>query len=555
MKNFRINKNRPPLSDADLTSGKDFGQLMKTYSAMKTPFYKTAKFWFGGTAALVTAVAAVLLLSKVTNNNDGKQPVTASVTNFINPPIAAANISSAMYLIEAGKDSVLSYVSGSQIMVPANAFLDENGQVVSGQVELSYREFHNSADVFLAGIPMTYDSAGETFHFETAGMMEIAAKQNGKNLRTNPNAIIQVKMVSAKQDDRFNTYFLDTTNKRWEYLSQGNYVKQQQQPAPKTPLAKSNNKGKQQLTGDEALKQQSEEYRKLCDAVTQVETEKPVAPKKLEKKKSRFSIKVDEKEFPELAAYNNLKFEVVNEAEYDSKKADVLWEDVQLKRIDASQNYEIMFSKGNTHYSVTATPAMEEKDYEAAKKVFDQKYKEYEVKLAERKAEQEKLKEELIARSKAIEEKIQKEIEAQQQRIKDYEAALQQSSLFYRMFSVQNFGTWNCDQPQRLPTGASVVASFVDRNTGKQLDLQTAYLVEPGRDIMFSYYPGNFNTFRFNPTAENLVWGVTSNQKICVMKREEFRSAAKKDGKATFAMEVLDKKFSNTDEVKDYLGI
>lgn len=525
---------------------------MKSYNAIKTPFFKTAKFWFGSGAALVTTVAAVLILSKALKTDSLPEAI---VRPFINPPIAEANIKSAVFVLEAEKDSIVSYITGSQIMVPANAFLDENGNAVKGKVELSYREFHSVSDVFLAGIPMTYDSAGETYHFETAGMMEIAATQNGKPLRTNPQALIQVKMVSDKKEDRFNTYYLDTTKKQWQYVSQSNFIEQEQTaPAAKTPIAEKNNKKNKKVSGDEALKEQSAEYRHLCDAVTEVEKEKPVAPKKAEKKKARFSIKVDEKEFPELAEYNNLKFEVVNEKEYDPKQAQVLWEDIQMKRIEGGLNYEITFLKGKTSYSVVATPAIEDKDYDAAQKVFDAKYKEYEVKLAQRKAEQQRMKEELEASAKEMEQKIQREIEEQQKRIKEYEVKVEQTNLFFRMFRVQNFGTMNCDQPQRLPVGASVMAEFSDK-TGKDLKMQCVYLVEPLRGIMYTYYTNNAVNLRFNPAVENLIWGVTYNQDVCVLKSDEFRSAAKTDGRVNFKLEVLNKKFSSADEVKDYLGI
>lgn len=555
MKNFKINTNRPPLTDADLSSGKDFGQLMKSYNAMKTPFFKTAKFWFGSGAALVTTVAAVVILSQTLKKDSVNE---ALIPPFINPPIVEADIKSAVYVLEAEKDSIIDYITGSQILVPANAFLDESGNVVKGKVELSYREFHNVADVFLAGIPMTYDSAGETYHFETAGMMEIAATQNGKPLHTNPSALIQVKMVSDKKEDRFNTYYLDTTKKRWEYVSESNFIKNEepltanaQEPVTETKPKKNNKK----LSGDEALKQQSAEYRQLCQAVEDVEKEKPVAPKKAEKKKARFSIKVDEKEFPELAEYNNLKFEVVNEKEYDPKQAQVLWEDVQMKRAEGSMNYEITFSKGKTSYSIIATPALEDKDYDAAKKVFDAKYKDYEIKLAQRKAEQQRLKEELEARASAMEEKIKREIEAQQMRIKEYEAKMEQSNLFFRMFRVQNFGTMNCDQPQRLPVGATVQAKFTDKSTGKELDLQCIYLVEANRGIMYTYYPGKPTNLRFNPVQENLVWALTTDQQVCIIKKEDFRSAAKNSGRVEFPLEVLNQKFGSTEEVKNYLGI
>ena len=552
MKNYKINTNREPLSEADIQAGQNFEQVLKGYKAIKPPFYKAAKFWFGSGAVLVATVAAVLLFKGLNPADNLSEPTR----NFIQPPIAEADITYTTYNLVAGTDSVLEYKTGSKINVPANAFTDENGNVVKGPVQLSYREFHDIADVFLAGIPMTYDSAGETYHFETAGMMDISASQNGKPLRTNPQALITVQLASKNQEDRFNSYYLDTVAKQWVYLANSNYPVASEAlnqtdslPASAMPVQAP------KTSNDAQLKAQSPAYRKVCEEIAEVEKEKPVAPKKAEKKKPRFSIKVDEKEFPELSAYNNLKFQVVDETGYDPKKANVVWEDVQLKRVAGTLNYEITFIKRTETYSVIAAPAVDEKDYEAAKKIFDEKYAEYTQKLAERKAEQARLKKEWEEKAKAIEAQIQKEVEAQKQRIKEYEARLDQSNLFYRTLQVNQFGTFNCDCPQRLPLGGEVVAEFTDKKTGQPLKIGTAYLVEKGRNLMFSYYPDGLIRFRFDPKQTNLVWAVTTDQRVCVVNAEEFKAATADIAKGHFKAEVVERKFSSSEEVKEYLNI
>lgn len=223
MKNYKINTNREPLTDADISAGKDFGKLMQGYQASKVPFFKTAKFWFGTSAVTITAAVALFMVYAKTMAPDNL-PGTEQTIAFINPPMPEADIKREAYEINTSADTTLFYNTGSIIHIPANAFLDANGKPVTGKVELHYREFHDAIDVLLAGIPMTYDSAGDCYHFETAGMMEISATQNGKPLNTNPNAPITVDMVSSDIRDVFNSYYLDTTEKRWEYLAVSNYT-------------------------------------------------------------------------------------------------------------------------------------------------------------------------------------------------------------------------------------------------------------------------------------------------------------------------------------------
>lgn len=158
MKNFKINKNQQPLTEADIAKGKDFGKLLNAYKAAKVPFYKSPKLWIGASSVLVASIAT-LMIFKISGSGEPNQ-------SFISPPVASADIPNAVYVLNAQSDSTIQYPSGSKIHVPANAFLDKNGKVVTGKVDLRYREFKKASDVFVAGIPMTYDSAGEQFHFE-----------------------------------------------------------------------------------------------------------------------------------------------------------------------------------------------------------------------------------------------------------------------------------------------------------------------------------------------------------------------------------------------------
>jgi hypothetical protein len=556
MKNFKINMNRPPLNDSDLSPKGDFNQLLKNYKALKAPFYKTAKFWIGSSATLVATIAAVLVYTNVidTASDDFK----FKSDSCINPPVDNADIKPDTYLVNAESDSTVVHSSGSQIHIPANAFLDENGNPVKGLVEVKYREFTNPADIFLAGIPMTYDSAGEQYHFESAGMMEIAASQNGIALQTNPAAIITVDMVSNNPEDKFNTYYLDTATKKWEYLEQVNYTgKKVESPvvAGDSSTVPFDTKAVYAVTPDDpevAVKEQLVFANR--NEILQLEKQKPIEPRKLDKNKHRFSISVDEKEFPEMASYNNLKFQVEDKS-YDALKAKVLWENVEMQRIEGSVNYQITFSNTKEEYVVIASPVFDDKDFNEARKIYETKFADYQAKLTQKKADEAKLKADLEARAKEMEARIQKEIEEQVQRRKEYEGRLEQNNLVLRTFQVQRFGFWNCDQPCNLPKGANVVAKLVDAKTNEPLRIQTCYLVEKGRNAIFTYYVDGLANFRYDPGKENIVWAVMSDLKVAILKPAEFKSMQVKHGEMKLELTVLDRKFESSVEVKEYLGI
>ncbi len=531
--------NRSLLTEDDIARGKNFNQLLKNYQAMKVPFFKAAKFWYSTSAIIVAGVAAVIIYNKV---------ITAHVLNtaFINPPMANADIKIDSYVVNAQTDSTIVYPSGSKIHIPANAFLDAKGDIVKGNVDLHYREFKKISEAFLAGIPMTYDSAGEKFHFESAGMMEIGATQNGSPLKTNPAAPITVDMVSNNSDDRFNTYYLDTIEKKWKYLAQKNFI------AKASNLVSGTDTSRIDSVSNKDAKTEASER-----SLKEFEKQKPVMPQKQTINKPSFSIKVDEKEFPEIAVYRNIKFQVEDKT-YNPAKADELWESVDLKRIEGTANYEITFSKAADKYTVIATPVFADKDYAAAKNMYEEKFKQYQTTLNKRKENEAKLKAENEARAKGAEEKMKKEIAEQEARIKQYEANMQQSDLMYRTFQVSGFGIWNCDCPSKLPSGENVTISLQDAKTKNAITVQYCCLVEKGRNAMFTYYGSpQIKNFRFDPSKQNMVWVVTSDYKIAIVKPDEFKTAAmaKKDNSMQLKLNIIDKHFKSSDEAKEYLEI
>ena len=150
-----------------------------------------------------------LLLALIACDNQGSiksnQDVVDSlslkaVEHFIQPPIETLKIPFDKLLVPAEKGATFTFPSGANLEIPTQAFLDENGQIIKGEVEIYLREFANPLDFFLAGIPMQFDSAGTIFTFESAGMFEINAEQEGKAVFVNPESkpILSLKTQNIK---------------------------------------------------------------------------------------------------------------------------------------------------------------------------------------------------------------------------------------------------------------------------------------------------------------------------------------------------------------------
>src|ERR1017187_213247 len=95
-----------------------------------------------------------------------------------------------------------------------NSFVDESGKLLNGEIELRYREFHDAFDFFVAGIPMTYDSAGVRYQFASAGMMEMQAYQNGKKVNMATGKSINIELASNYKGTEYNLYKLDRSEER-----------------------------------------------------------------------------------------------------------------------------------------------------------------------------------------------------------------------------------------------------------------------------------------------------------------------------------------------------
>jgi len=134
---------------------------------------------------------------------------------LVRPPVMAWDISKVLYSVKAENGGTLKYKTGTNLYVPKDAFVDELGKKVKGDVQIDYREFKDPLDFLFSGIPMTYDSGGATHTFESAGMFDIAASQNGKEIFLAKNKHLKMDFVSTDSSTSYNFYVLDESKGTW----------------------------------------------------------------------------------------------------------------------------------------------------------------------------------------------------------------------------------------------------------------------------------------------------------------------------------------------------
>ncbi len=112
-------------------------------------------------------------------------------------------------LVDALQPRVLRLAGGTSIAIPDSAFRDAQGGLVSGEVSLSWREFHTAADIIAAGIPMSYqDSGGVIQQLESGGMFELNAEARGEPVFIAEGRQIEVTLATKYEGD-FDMYYLE----------------------------------------------------------------------------------------------------------------------------------------------------------------------------------------------------------------------------------------------------------------------------------------------------------------------------------------------------------
>ncbi len=544
MSKIKFNTNRKNISDEQALKHKSFDKVMAGYKALSTPLYRTFKFWAGAGVAVTAVVVATLLL---TNNLKNEKE------SVVKPLFENLDIPADSYLVDANEDTTIKTKSGSQIKISANSFVDKNGNPVNGKVEIKYREFHDVIDIFMSGIQMTYDSAGAECHFESAGMFEIHGFQEHEEVFISDASPVNILLASKWEGGRFNIYKLDDKTGVWSYIEKDTAGKNQE------PIFAEVKTDSVQLPMNEKIEKLTKEVEKAKTKTEQFVQAKPIEPIKAADGSQNLKIQVSEKEFPELALYKNLLFEIdKNDKTYKSELSKITWDAASVKKGKQKGTYILTFIKGKDEFSFLTRPVVSEKDYPKAVELYNKKFDEYEKTLAKSKEDEAQKEKELKAEYDKLNAERLAQIAEIQQRMASVSAqqiAINATTdIIYRSFMVSSFGIWNSDCPQNMPKGVMVSAAFIDKNN-KELVFNTLYLVEKGKNAAYSLTNYDYTRFTFNPDSENLLLGVTKDNKIAVFKPEDFAALGKIGSSCKFKMQVLDKPFKNIDEVKASIDI
>ena len=509
MKEPKFNLNRESLSDADFEKAENFEEVLKGYNEAKGSSSGNGggksplKWWLGGGAAVLAGLALLFML-----NRDKDLPDTEQISKqeLVAPPLDDLDIAMDQYNIDAAKGGVIDH-NGSTITVPTNAFLDSNGNVVEGDVEIRYREFHGLADIFISGIPMQYDSAGSTYTFESAGMFEIKAFKDGQELKTNPESLIGVAMASTNAGTYFNKYYLDEETGKWDFISKDDAITSAGNPFDSLNA--------EQVAA--ALETVESSMREML-------AKQPKKPVKRDPDLFSIKIEVNANEFPELSVYGDVLFQVLdNDENFAEKYKGVDWDDVELTKADGQ--YLLTFYKDMVPHEFSAKPVMDDATYSAASADFDAKFAAFETRYGLKLEEDSISYAGLKARASKITDSTNN---INYMNSAEYQAQRASSLItgsITRSFKVLNFGTYNSDYPQAMPVGRMLaIDCFVNKDDEKDtLQYRSLHIADHETNVLIALSAHSAEELMYDPTHKTTFFMVTKDNKLAIFYPEDFK--------------------------------
>lgn len=419
------------------------------------------------------------------------ETTTASYT--VEPRLKDVDVAFRTFEVPHNEAKTIELENGTTIEIPADAFVDANGNPVTEAVELRYREFHDAADVLASGIPMKVMQAdGQEAYMQTAGMFEINGYVAELPVQLAENKEIMVNMASNVAGDYD---FWNYNEKAGKWMNAGT----------NTPVVNPKKEAaKQQL----ALLEKEAKAKKLVA---------PVKPVKFDKKKPALNFDVNYKAFPELQKMNGIVWQYSgSDPKMSPRKNKWIykeeWDYVELKKGKRSNEYQMVLSNDAKNFLMDVVPSQKGNQ-------FEESLAEYQKNLAEYK-------------KGAGDIQKQKELYIQQAK-------------FVRSFAIAGMGIHNYDILMKNGDNIRMMADFDFGTVSPEVkNMIPVYLITGDRRSVVAFSMEDWDKFGFDPSQENLLVAVLPGNKLAAFTEEDFTAhrdalANAKNGEYTFKMKVI----------------
>ena len=522
------------ISDEKALKYKDFNKVLSKYNRLRRPFYRSPKF-----LSMVAVSTIVIML--VFMVDEKKAYSNGSYTTTYHSPIGIPVEHELIELtIEKDKPTQVITNGGTLINIPENTLVDSAGNLVTGKVDLKYRDFLDQKEVFLSGIPMNYDSNGVNMNFKSGGMFEMLAYQDENPLFIADDKKVKVDLASMQVEDDYNIYYLSPEKKKWVYKNRDKdgFTKEEIAKVEESLKGHPKNLNKQNLKAEKD---------KLNDSLKNIHQQAPAAPIKLDVNKHSFDIKADFNEFPILNAFKKVKFQVSeNDKNFHPKYAEHQWYDVNIEKAKIQNEYTVCFSDYVKSVCFDVVPVFEGENIEKAKAMHEALYNNFLANVDSLEEYQKELRKQLAKEAEELAEMErlalikERELKRQEEeRQKQLQEMAEVNKKIYREFEINKFGIWNSDKPELLPNEQKTMPRFVD-NQQEAIDVNMAYLVMLDKNNVVKLSTSDLaQGLPYNPGENYTLWTlIPEKNAVGIVSNKQFQNINKQPA-TTFNLELI----------------
>lgn len=528
--NYDIKENPPKLSSEQINSHQNFDDLFAQFEqlggssqaanagkevALETT-KKVAKGWFikYGIGALVTAAASILLIFMLGKTFQEEGGDIKGLNNVIalNTPFETLDKPFVSKKVNAENGGTLDYPSGSKLIVPANAFIDKNGNPVTGDIDIQYRELNDHVSMFLAGVPKNLDQHKQ---LQSSGLVHIQGYKNEEPVYLKNDKKLAVELETTIPygipTEKLKVYAFNNKENQWQYNSDD-----------QVEVVRVN---KSSTTEEDAKAQENKALEKI--KANHAEPQKPLAPTKPTKKITVLDLDIDTEQFPELKEYNDILWGTYENIEDLPNTTD--WTNIDIKH-KFGYNYTFTIINGEKELIINALLIIPYT--KKAQNQYEQQLKIYNIALKDWKTS------------------IQTELDIWKTEQKTKTLVNNSTKTIINRFSIDQFGLWNCGNPMDA-SKKSILAEFVTEN-GQAIAVQQIFVADQHQSLFYSITDDkidNLLEISYNETEQQLLWGLTPEGELVVMHPQKHPA----DGSLnTFIMQPLDV-IHNETEVREQL--
>lgn len=431
-----------------------------------------------------------------------------SAQKTVKPPFQSFQLKGTQLVIEQpSQASTHTLPSGTILEIPANAFVDATGNLITEAVEIIFKEYRDAAEIIASGIPMrVYNEDGTEGWMQTAGMFEMRASSEGEAAEIAEGQSVEVQFVSD----------VDGAYDFWNYdESVGNWVNLGASEAPQAIAVSNGGHGSDD----------SEEVSRL-EELTRTRPEQP----ELEEGNILGFTDLDVSHIPELQGQNPV---MLAYAGSDPKMAPSKNEWVHKanwfkKKIHPTKKpgvYELTLL-GEKMYSIPVKKALTGADLERAKAKYAQLMAEYEANVA---------------------------------LLRDREAMVRKAQSFRRIMSLDATGIYNYDILLKQDNAVPLMADFdFDDLPVAAKSYVTVYLITGDGKVVVGLPQYDWNKIRINTSADNKMLAVLPNDKVALFSQSSFEAEKENIESASgsdylFEMSVEDQSVSSVEDLKALL--